>query len=74
MKFRWLMIVLALLVLSAFPAMAQETAEACIADYDPQVDYFPEKVEPRYSQGWDVEYHNNYKVVDVTTPWPGAPT
>jgi iron complex transport system substrate-binding protein len=72
MKFRLLMIVLVLLSFTIFPAAAQETAEACVADYDAAVDYFPDKVEPEFSQGWEVQYFNNYKVVDVTTPWPGA--
>ncbi|MEO8395937.1 MAG: hypothetical protein ABI700_23280, partial [Chloroflexota bacterium] len=76
-----------LVLFSVMPAIAQDaTAEAsaaataslasapvsCIQDFDPQKDYFSDKVEPDYSKGWTVEYHNTYKVVDVTTPWPGA--
>lgn len=73
MKFRLLIVVLSLFLLAVFPAAAQETAaDACVADYDASVDYFPDKVAPEFSKGWQVEYHNNYKVVDVTTPWPGA--
>ncbi len=44
----------------------------CVTNYDPQVDYFPDKVEPEFAQGWRVEYHNSYKVVNVLTPFPGA--
>lgn len=66
----------ALLILAVLPAQAQAQTQAlasgCVANYDPQVDYFPDKVTPEFAQGWQVEYHNNYKVVDVTTPWPGA--
>lgn len=73
MKFRWLLFLLVVFSLSAFPAAAQEAALAeCVTDFDPSVDYFPEKVEPEFSVGWQVEYHNNYKVVDVLTPFPGA--
>lgn len=71
MKFRWVLLLVVLLSFSGMPLSAQD-APACVADYDPQVDYFPDKVEPEYSQGWQVEYHRNYKVVDVTSPFPGA--
>jgi iron complex transport system substrate-binding protein len=35
-------------------------------------DAFPQKVEPRYSSLFDVEYHSNYKILTVSQPWPGA--
>ncbi|MBI1258098.1 MAG: ABC transporter substrate-binding protein [Chloroflexi bacterium] len=71
---------LVLVMLLGLPVLAQDAtseaavaaAPACVSNYDATVDYFPDKVEPDYSKGWTVEYHNNYKVVDVTTPWPGA--
>jgi len=46
----------------------------CVAEgeYDASVDYFPEKAELTYTDGFMIEYHNNYKVVTVLTPWPGA--
>lgn len=73
MKFRWLLFLLVVFSLSVFPVVAQEAALAeCVTDYDPEVDYFPEKVEAEFSVGWQVEYHNNYKVVDVLTPFPGS--
>lgn len=37
--------------------------QECVDTYDPNVDYFPDKVVPAYSQQWQVEYANNYKVV-----------
>jgi len=46
--------------------------EGCVTDYDPQVDYFPEKVTLRRAEGFNVEYHNNYKVLTVSRPYPGA--
>ncbi len=80
MKLRYSILILVFLALSvmplAFPVAAQEATQAavagCVTNYDPRVDYFPDKVAPQYSKGWQVEYHNSYKVVDVTTPWPGA--
>ena len=36
------------------------------------LDYFDEKVTIEYSTAFDVEYHNNYKIVTVSKPWPGA--
>lgn len=72
MKVRVLLLALGVLALSLVPAAAQDSAATCVTHYDPTVDYFPDKVEPQFSKGWTVEYHNNYKVVDVTTPWPGA--
>ena len=44
----------------------------CVDEYDPSVDYFPDKVEPRYAQGFNVDYHNHYKVVTVHNPWRAA--
>jgi len=85
MKFRLLLLSLVLAIFTVLPAIAQDAtpeasaaataavaAPACVTNYDASVDYFPDKVEPDYSKGWTVEYHKNYKVVDVTTPWPGA--
>ncbi|MCX6048328.1 MAG: ABC transporter substrate-binding protein [Chloroflexi bacterium] len=47
-------------------------ADGCVTTYDAAVDYFPEKTKPAYTDGFSVEYHNNYKVVTVKTPWQGA--
>ena len=50
----------------------QNLHDGCVASYDPAVDYFPQKLSVAYASGFDVEYHNNYKVVTVTNPWQGA--
>jgi iron complex transport system substrate-binding protein len=44
----------------------------CVEEYDPNVDYFPDKVTVDYAEGFTVEYFANYKVIDVLAPWPGA--
>lgn len=55
-------------------APAQNLTDGCIAEgqFDPNVDYFPEKAQIEYAAGLRIEYHNSYKVVTVETPWPGA--
>jgi len=51
-------------LLSGVPALAQDNnSQDCIETYDSNVDYFPEKVDSEYSEVWDVEYFNNYKVL-----------
>ncbi|BAW95799.1 Fe3+ ABC transporter, periplasmic iron-binding protein [[Synechococcus] sp. NIES-970] len=45
---------------------------ACVENYDPAVDYFPEKVAPEFAAGFQVTYHNHYKVVTVRQPWETA--
>ena len=36
------------------------------------IDYFPDKTKIHYAEGFNVEYHHNYKVVTVHEPWPHA--
>jgi iron complex transport system substrate-binding protein len=54
--------------------LAQNITDGCVMPgaYDPAEDYFPHKVDLDHSSGWNVEYHRNYKVINVTNPWPGA--
>lgn len=35
----------------------------CVGSVEPGVDIFPDKVEPQYSEYWDVEYFDTYKIV-----------
>ena len=46
--------------------------DGCVDSFDASIDYFPDKLSVAYASGFDVEYHNNYKVVTVTDPWQGA--
>ena len=62
-------------------AHAQESAapeanliDACVTDFDPSVDYFPDKVEVADAENFSVEYFNNYKVVTVQDAFIDAPT
>jgi len=42
--------------------------DACVADFDADVDYFPDKVELRHARGFSVSYHGSYKVLRVHPP------
>ena len=46
--------------------------EGAVENYDPDVDYFPDKVNLRYAEAFSVEYHPNYKVVTLLNPWRDA--
>ncbi|MEL6407015.1 MAG: ABC transporter substrate-binding protein [Chloroflexota bacterium] len=61
-------------LLVILPVSAQEAnfTNECVAEYDPDVDYFPEKVEITDAENFAVEYFNNYKVVTVTDAFDGA--
>lgn len=65
---RWLMLSLLLI---AMPIAAQETAD-CVTDYDPQVDYFPDKITVQHAENFTVEYANHYKVVTVNNAFEQA--
>lgn len=50
----------------ALPAQAQQAnPEACVDQFDPDVDYFPDQVEARHSAFWSISYHGNYKLLNV---------
>jgi iron complex transport system substrate-binding protein len=46
--------------------------DGCVENYDPSIDYFPQKTDVTHSDSFAVEYHNNYKIVTVSNPWQGA--
>lgn len=66
--------VVLLLIFSVLPAMAQETnlIDSCVADYDAEVDYFPDQLDIVDAENFMVEYFNNYKVVTVSDAYDGA--
>lgn len=41
----------------------------CVDQYDPSVDYFPDKVDIRWADHFSVSYHGHYKVVRVSVPF-----
>jgi iron complex transport system substrate-binding protein len=48
--------------------VAGNLTEGCVADSDPDADYFPDKVRFDEAAGVSVAYEGTYKVVDVTPP------
>jgi iron complex transport system substrate-binding protein len=56
----------------ASTAPTANLADSCVTNYDAKIDYFPEKIKLTHTNGFTIEYHNNYKVVTVKTPWQGA--
>jgi iron complex transport system substrate-binding protein len=44
-------------------ALAANIRDGCVANYDPAIDYFPEKLAFRHSVQLSVSYHKHYKVV-----------
>ncbi|MCC6905365.1 MAG: ABC transporter substrate-binding protein [Anaerolineae bacterium] len=54
-------------------APSANLTDSCAANYNESVDYFPEKADISYAGGFTVEYHENYKIVEVAAAWPGSP-
>ncbi|WP_166355681.1 ABC transporter substrate-binding protein [Phytoactinopolyspora limicola] len=44
----------------------------CVAHFDADVDYFADKVEPVYANGWSVRYENSYKVLTTRVDAAGG--
>lgn len=54
------------------PASGAITGDECITDFDPQADYFPDKVEVEDAENFHISYHGSYQVLTVDEPFPGA--
>ncbi len=55
-------------------APAANLTDGCVGEYDPVVDYFPQKLTLDYATGWQIAYFNHYKLITVSQPWAGADT
>lgn len=76
MQYRSLRVLFALTILfttfiSTQAQLDTNLVDECVTDFDESVDYFPNKVDVEYAEGFSVEYYNNYKVVEIT-PWQFA--
>lgn len=60
------------LALAQNAAPADNVREGCVTDFDPTVDYFPDKVEIVDAAYLSVTYFNHYKVVSVLNAYDGA--
>lgn len=47
-------------------------ASDCISDFDPTVDYFPDKVEVTEAENFSITYENSYQILTVDEPFPGG--
>ena len=50
---------------AAAPAPITSNPGECVTDFQSGADYFPDKVEAVYAEGWTVSYHGHYKVLTV---------
>jgi len=66
-----LTLVLVIPVFAQDGAIERNLTDDCVTEFDASVDYFPQKAEIEYAEGFTVEYFNNYKVVTIV-PWVGA--
>lgn len=48
-------------------APPSENLDRPVERYDPSVDYFPDRVSPRYAKRWRVRYERSYKVLTVSS-------
>ncbi|MGI8504475.1 MAG: ABC transporter substrate-binding protein [Hassallia sp.] len=48
--------------------------KTCLQNYNPNTDYFPNKLTVNYATGFTVEYQKNYKLINVKNPWRDAKT
>lgn len=48
--------------------------QSCVDDFDPERDYFPAKVAPRFAERFEIAYFNHFKVVTLKEPWRDAPS
>lgn len=49
-----------------------DLVSGCVKSYHEGVDYFPAKVQPARAAGFEVSYHDSYKVVTVNQPYQGG--
>ncbi len=52
---------------AAAEAPATNVTEGCVESFDPEVDYFPDKIAIEEATDFEVVYENNYKVLTVRT-------
>ncbi len=72
----WIGLIL-LLGLLSFSGQAVVTAMAsdspdCVKNYDPDIDYFPQKATLSHAKGFTLDYFKHYKRLTVVSPWPNA--
>lgn len=67
-----LMAALLALLTASLAAQDGNLTQGCVEDFDPAVDYFPDKATLVNASGLEIEYHGHYKLLRTLQPWPGA--
>lgn len=68
----------AYLLLTIAPVTAQDAAvvvnitDGCVTEFDPAINYFPDRMTVDHAAGFTIDYFDSYKLVTVTRPWVGA--
>ena len=57
---------------SVSPVAQRPLSPDCVEEFDPNRDYFPDKVQVEFATGFEVDYHGHYKRVTLTSPHPEA--
>ncbi|MBD2362252.1 ABC transporter substrate-binding protein [Anabaena minutissima FACHB-250] len=65
---------IATLIIACHNTTIHTSTNTCTQNYNPNQDYFPNKITITHATGFAVEYHQHYKVVTIKNPWQNAKT
>ncbi|BAY69658.1 ABC transporter substrate-binding protein [Anabaena sp. FACHB-709] len=65
---------IATLIIACHQTTIHTSTNTCTPNYNPNQDYFPNKIKITHARGLAVEYHKHYKVVTIKNPWQNAKT
>ncbi len=68
------LILIATLIIACNHTKIHTSTNTCTTNYNPNQDYFPNKIKITHAKGLAVEYHKHYKVVTIKNPWQNAKT
>jgi iron complex transport system substrate-binding protein len=78
MRFLWQFFLITALIVACHSTkphtinQSRASGDRCVQSYNPNIDYFPAKINITHATGLAVEYHKNYKIVTVKKPWQNA--
>lgn len=70
--FIWLWILAIFTMLTHSTTANSNLINGCVEQYDPEIDYFPQKVTLTHATGFNLKYFKHYKLLTVTKPWQDA--
>lgn len=65
---------IATLIIACHQTTIHTSTNTCTPNYNPNQDYFPNKIKITHARGLAVEYHKHYKVVTIKNPWQNTKT